>query len=557
MVKTRKGHAGARELLVLGRWVEISTLALGRLRYRETPWLTFSLSNTNAYGRESMESPMPLANRVLVCLRIIQEMSQEELARASGVSAKLISAYENGKKLSAERLAMFVKAMGLPGEVAEWMSSMVRSIRAVGRKAATAAEEEERRIETLAAQSANWTADFIRLLLSRTRVEADLMDVRHHAPSRLERLSRRSSRERALLLEECPQHRSWGIAELLCKKSLELAPSSPDQALQRAEFALEVAESLEEDSRWRSRVMGFALVHCANAKRVGGFPREAEVLFKKGKRLWEAGRGADPGIFDEALVFSLEASLRKELRELPEALRLAELALEADTGQIRRELLINKATILKHLGEYDQAIEILRQVLPLLEGEGHSRLLCIVEVNLAGTLALSGRFREAEEMLPRVRALVGALGEEISLMRLRWVEGQVAAAAGRTSAAIELFSGVRDYFARKGGSYDTALVTLELAGVYLEAGRAAGVKRLARELAPVFQSEGLHREALAAVRLFCSAVEQETVTAELARQIVVYLYRAECNPRLVFGEGCGDERGSSFVCAPEILRESS
>jgi hypothetical protein len=102
--------------------------------------------------------------------------------------------------------------------------------------------------------------------------------------------------------------------------------------------------------------------------------------------------------------------------------------------------------------------------------------------------------------------------------------------------AIELFSWVRDYFARKGGSYDTALVTLELASVYLEVGRAADVKRLVRELAPVFHAEGLHREALAAIRLFCSAVEQQTATAELARRILAYLYRAEYNPKLVFGE---------------------
>jgi hypothetical protein len=44
----------------------------------------------------------------------------------------------------------------------------------------------------------------------------------------------------------------------------------------------------------------------------------------------------------------------------------------------------------------------------------------------------------------------------------------------------------------------------------------------------------VHREALAALKLFCEAVEEETATAELARRIVGYLYRAQHQPELRF-----------------------
>ena len=66
-------------------------------------------------------------------------------------------------------------------------------------------------------------------------------------------------------------------------------------------------------------------------------------------------------------------------------------------------------------------------------------------------------------------------------MRFRWIEGQVAAAAGRSDAAIELLSGVRDHFLRQGVLYDSALVTLELAAAFLDMhSEASGRRILAR-----------------------------------------------------------------------------
>jgi hypothetical protein len=52
----------------------------------------------------------------------------------------------------------------------------------------------------------------------------------------------------------------------------------------------------------------------------------------------------------------------------------------------------------------------------------------------------------------------------------------------------------------------------------MEQGRYGEVKKLARELAPIFKSQQVEREGLATVKLFCEAVERETLTIELARQ---------------------------------------
>jgi hypothetical protein len=57
---------------------------------------------------------------------------------------------------------------------------------------------------------------------------------------------------------------------------------------------------------------------------------------------------------------------------------------------------------------------------------------------------------------------------------------------------------------------------------------------LAQGLAAVFKSEGVHREALAALRLFREAAERETATPELTRNVLRYLFRARYDQGLRF-----------------------
>ncbi len=68
-------------------------------------------------------------------------------------------------------------------------------------------------------------------------------------------------------------------------------------------------------------------------------------------------------------------------------------------------------------------------------------------------------------------------------------------------------------------TYDTALVTLELAALYIEEGRTSEVRDLAREMIEVFRAQDVHREALAALAVFHSAAVLETATVELTREI--------------------------------------
>lgn len=137
-------------------------------------------------------------------------------------------------------------------------------------------------------------------------------------------------------------------------------------------------------------------------------------------------------------------------------------------------------------------------------------------------------------MLPEVQSLARRHASPLDRLRLRWIEGRIAGGLGRTAEAIEVLNRVRGELASEEIAFDTALVSLELAKLFASEGRAAEVKALARHMVPIFQSQQIHREALAALAFFQQAAERATVTVELAEGVRSYLERARRNPGLRF-----------------------
>jgi len=78
---------------------------------------------------------------------------------------------------------------------------------------------------------------------------------------------------------------------------------------------------------------------------------------------------------------------------------------------------------------------------------------------------------------------------------------------------------VRQGFVDDSQPFGAALVSLDLAAVYLASGRTKATRRLADEMVPLFRSMQVHREALAAVLVFRQAVELEKATVGLAREV--------------------------------------
>jgi tetratricopeptide (TPR) repeat protein len=226
--------------------------------------------------------------------------------------------------------------------------------------------------------------------------------------------------------------------------------------------------------------------------------------------------------------------LRIDQFRLPEATDLLDRALMVERGSLRPNLLIKKARLLEWTADYEGALSTLGQAASLISGKEEPRLLWLLRFNPAVNLCHLGRYAEAQDPLPAAWALTVQLGNELDKLRLHWLEGRIAAGLGKTEDAVIALSQVRTEFAGRGIAYDAALATLELAILYLEQGRTLDVKMLARQMAPIFRAQGVHREALAALRLFCEAAEKEAATVELVRRLAEYLYRARHNPSLRF-----------------------
>jgi hypothetical protein len=115
------------------------------------------------------------------------------------------------------------------------------------------------------------------------------------------------------------------------------------------------------------------------------------------------------------------------------------------------------------------------------------------------------------------------------------VQGRINAGLGRIEEARANLELAASQFAAKGMWYDVALVLLELAALLLREGKKAEVRALTPRLTEVFRSRKVHREALAALRLFQDSAEAGTADEGLARRVLGFLYRARHDKGLKLG----------------------
>ncbi len=332
-------------------------------------------------------------------------------------------------------------------------------------------------------------------------------------------------------VREDPGCHLWSVAEWLADESLKVIARDPERAAELAEAARVVAEVVPGDERFRQRLEGFAWAHIGNVHRAGGELKQADAAFSRAIAFWAAGAGGDPyKVLDAGRVWGMEASLRMHQDRFPEALRLIHQALADATFQERPYLLLTHAKILEEMESYDQALAVLRQAAAIIP----PHLGFPNRFNILVNLCNLDRHEEAESLMPELleEGLTYATGGD--QIRLRWLQGRIAAGRGRPAEALDHLWAVRAEFLDRGNPYDTATVSLELARIFLEEGRTGAVKNLAAESAPIFASQDLHAQAQSALRLFQEAAEQEVASVELVMRIVKYLQRARRSPELRF-----------------------
>lgn len=477
---------------------------------------------------------------VLVFLRAGLGWSQAELADAAGISPPQLNDYEKGrKKLERERLEHLVRFLGIPPErIDESLACLTRN-RAASRAAAAAPGsrgDSERRAEVIALRVGRLITDAARSVLALLTVEGDALVQRQLADRQIVRLQKRSATQRRLLVEGVPDLRNWALAERAALESVALAPNHPEEAREWAELAVRIAELVPGEESWRQRLEGWALHFLSNADRACNDLPMAERSLARGRRLWELGASGDPGLLNEAWLHWIEANLRRGQRRFAEAIQRIDEALDLDQGELRGRILFSKSNLLAAIGDANGSTAVLLEAEPLIDARREPRLALILRFNLVVDLCDQGRMSEAQQRLGVVRALAERLGERLDLTRCTWLHGKVEAGLGNISEALDAFGQVRHDFRELELAYDYALVSLELSLVLLELGRSAEVAVFAEEMLWIFSAQQVHREALAALRIFCEAAKHEAATVELVRNVERYLRRAQLDPMLTFHE---------------------
>lgn len=476
---------------------------------------------------------------LLSVLAAWKDVSYKEMAAASGLHWKRVSQYMRRGKLSDNDVfEKLLAATGCSEAEVHFMMGALETLKALEKETDLTAEERaviERGVRCLGGsfrERMSKAALHSRVPLSKGYPEPQRLDHdRMKAGKLFDRLKRQAEWTRPAIVRVGQDYQNWAVCERVCDASEREASRNVEQASAWARLAGQIAERVPGPEEWRNRVKGYALAHKANVLRVSGDLESANQALAKAKHLWRAG--SDPRrVLDPGRLLDLEASLRRDQRCLPEALVLLDEA--AAVSHSPERALIKKGITLEKMGEYEGAIDALLRAVPLVRQSGDRRLENILQCNLAFNFCHVGFFAVAARIAGQVRDFAVEAGDEIGVLRVLWLEGRIAVGQGRSVEARSLLAQARREFAARNMDYDVALALLEEAALLLDVGRPAEVKRLARELAVVFESKGVHREALAALRLFREAAEREEATAELARRVLGYLFRARYDPGLRF-----------------------
>ena len=421
-------------------------------------------------------------------------------------------------KLDRDRLIRLQRGELAPAEVRE----TIRDLLAAG--GGTAADEPrgawpfEATVKPDAATPSGWGAPPT-AALEQHRLETEA----ERLPELFAELTRRPLAQQRLLVCKDARFQSWQLCEMLLERSWQAGFDDPMLALELAEIAVSVAYELHARSIPEMLLYDLkarAWSYLGNARRISSDLHGAEKAFELAESLVDRGSG-DP--LEQGRILELQASLDLDRRRLEKAeRRLSQASVlyrRAEAFHRHGRTLISRGRICGRSERIDEAIELLREGLSLIDAEQERRMVLVGVHNLCFYLNERGDHEEALRLLGEARQLHRELANRLDLIRLRWLEGRIALGAGRLDDAEAALSEVRAQFVEQEIGYEAALVSLDLAGVYARQGRAQEMRRLAEEMIPIFRSRELSREVMAAWIVFQNAARMESASVGLIDEL--------------------------------------
>lgn len=352
---------------------------------------------------------------------------------------------------------------------------------------------------------------------------------REAAPRRLAELRELLPLQRRQKVATGRRFQTPAVCDLLIEESR--GTREPAGAAEWAGLAVEATRLLD------ARQFGTTLVRSFQARawgRLGDARRLAGDLGGAEEALASAAKALAEGsdALDRAELLELQARLLADQDRLDDAECLLgrALALYRALGERHLEgrVLILAAAVRYRRGGEEEARETigrLRDGVARLDEDREPAFAASAFHRLARLLAEAGQNEEAGAALGRARALYERLADTPNLVRLRLLEGTLAAAPGASgSAAAEMaFREAMRESLGAGLSREAARALLELALLYARQDRSEDLQRLAEELRPICQVPDVGMSVTMALLFFRRLVETGFATQDVLFEVALFL----------------------------------
>ena len=323
--------------------------------------------------------------------------------------------------------------------------------------------------------------------------------------------------------------------QALLEAGRSLRHHDPQATLRFAKLARYAADRLslkDFGARAVADVRSLAWAELGNAYRIcDDLSRASRAL---NRAVYWSHRGSRSSVL-LARIADLLASLLGAQRRFPEAFQLLMLVYHVHEKDGRPHLagraLFSAGNMAAWDGLQGTALRLMRRGLDLLDHERDPVLVSQLLLAMITYLAELGRFRSARRLLWRCRHLFVDLGNELDLVRVRWLEGRIYAGLSDYPRAEQAFQETRSAFASHEQVYPAAIAGLDLAALWAQQGRLDEIHSLAQEMIATFRALRIAREAIVTLLILQRAcLNGSGQLLEIIDMVVTFLKDLERQP---------------------------
>jgi tetratricopeptide (TPR) repeat protein len=317
---------------------------------------------------------------------------------------------------------------------------------------------------------------------------------------------------------------SPAVVRALVERSYALRYQGADEMLRLARLAKLAVENCTPEAAGGERKLADLQARVwgqyGNALRISSQPHDAEAALARAQEHRRNGTG-DPVL--RAWLLERGSSLANFRGDYRAAVEMCE-----EAGQIYQELgddhafaftLTQKAIAILYAGDPEGAVRILNQAIPLINDEEDPHLLVAACHNLIRCYIDLDQPDQALVLYSETHEIYQEFHDPLILLRMAWQEGILLRDLGHMRAAEAALLRARKGYMEGKLSYEVALVSLDLASVYVKLGLVEEVKRTVLTTVPIFHALRVKVETLAALLQLQKVADQEQQALELIRTL--------------------------------------